>query len=159
MPDLARSIASIQSADYATDPAFARRPLRYAGLSEPWPIPGRAPLHSGKRMAIRLNRSDQPARAGQLRARLRIEAELAEAESPRELRLVVTDSAGGIAPECLPGCSKGYSTEPQAAIPAWSCTKRRCQQGNGRHKSPGRALTEPAASPAGRPARRAAFRQ
>ena len=61
------------------------------------------------------NAAESAACAGQARARLRIEADVIETEGRRELRLVLSDSAGGVAPENLPRLfQKGFSTKSQA---------------------------------------------
>ena len=53
--------------------------------------------------------------AGQARARLRIEADVIDTDGRRELRLTLTDSAAGVAPEHLPRLfQKGFSTKSQA---------------------------------------------
>ncbi len=61
------------------------------------------------------NAAESAASAGQARARLRIEADVVTAEGQRELRIVLADSAGGIATENLPRLfQKGFSTKSQA---------------------------------------------
>ena len=61
------------------------------------------------------NAAESAACAGQVRTRLRIEADVIESGSQRELRLLLTDSAGGVAPEHLPRLfQKGFSTKSQA---------------------------------------------
>jgi len=61
------------------------------------------------------NAAESAACAGQARTRLRIEADVVEAKGQCELRLVLTDSAGGVAPENLPRLfQKGFSTKSQA---------------------------------------------
>jgi signal transduction histidine kinase len=61
------------------------------------------------------NAAESAACAGQARARLRIEADVVDNDGRRELRLILTDSAGGVAPEHLPRLfQKGFSTKSQA---------------------------------------------
>jgi len=61
------------------------------------------------------NAAESAACAGQARARLRIEADVIGTDGRRELRLILTDSAGGVAPEHLPRLfQKGFSTKSQA---------------------------------------------
>jgi len=61
------------------------------------------------------NAGESAACAGQARARLRIEADVIGTDGRRELRLILTDSAGGVAPEHLPRLfQKGFSTKSQA---------------------------------------------
>ena len=61
------------------------------------------------------NAAESAACAGQARARLRIDADIVETAGRQELRLVLSDSAGGVAPENLPRLfQKGFSTKSQA---------------------------------------------
>ena len=61
------------------------------------------------------NAAESAACAGQARARLRIEADIVETAGRQELRLALSDSAGGVAPEHQPRLfQKGFSTKSQA---------------------------------------------
>lgn len=61
------------------------------------------------------NAAESAACAGLPRARLRIDADVVEADGQSGLRIIVTDNAGGVAPENLPRLfQKGFSTKSQA---------------------------------------------
>ena len=61
------------------------------------------------------NAAESAACAGQARARLRIDADIVETAGRQELRLALSDSAGGVAPEHQPRLfQKGFSTKSQA---------------------------------------------